>query len=167
MTENRVAVVMGSDSDLPLAEKATDVLKAFGIAYEARVLSAHRSPEAVWEFAVSAEGSGFAVIISIAGGAAALSGVIASATRLPVIAVPAPTGMAGGLDSLLSSVQMPSGVPVLSTGTNSGGPANAAYAAARILALSDAGLAEALKRHRAEMAGKVADKDAAVREKLA
>ncbi|MHC4711750.1 MAG: 5-(carboxyamino)imidazole ribonucleotide mutase [Planctomycetota bacterium] len=163
MSKKKVAIVMGSDSDLPVAQKAIDILKRFEIPLEARVLSAHRSPEAAWEFSVGAAQEGFAVIIAVAGGAAALPGFIASATDLPVIAVPVPTGMAGGLDSLLSGVQMPGGVPVLSTGTNSGGPVNAAVAAARILALSDEELAGKLADYRKGLARGVGEKDEKVR----
>lgn len=166
MGQYKVAVIMGSDSDLPVAEKVVETLKEFGVSYEARVMSAHRSPEMAWEFSVTAAKSGFGVIIAIAGGAAALPGMIASATMLPVIAVPVATRLAGGLDSLLSSVQMPGGVPVLSTGTNSGGPVNAALAAARILALSDDKLAEKLAEYRQKLADTVEKKDANVRLKL-
>ncbi len=148
--------------ELPVAQKSMDVLSRLGVPFEARVLSAHRSPEAAWEFAVAAERD-FAVVIAIAGGAAALPGFISSATDLPVIAVPVATDVAGGLDSLLSGVQMPGGVPVLSTGTNSGGPVNAAVAAARIIALSDKGIASKLKEYRKELARGVAEKDEKVR----
>ncbi len=163
MSKKKVAIVMGSDSDLPVAQKAIEILKRFDIPLEVRVLSAHRSPEAAWEFSVNAAGEGTAVIIAVAGGAAALPGLIASATDLPVIAVPVATGMMGGLDSLLSGVQMPGGVPVLSTGTNSGGPVNAAVAAARILALSDEKLAAKLADYRKDLARGVAEKDGKVR----
>ncbi len=163
MSDARVAIVMGSDSDLGVAEKAFETLKTLGVSWEARILSAHRCPEAAWDFAVGAQAAGFKVIIAIAGGAAALPGFMASGTDLPVIAVPVVTGMAGGLDSLLSGVQMPGGVPVLSTGANSGGPVNAAVAAARILALSDNALAARLVEYRKSMAGKVAEKDASLR----
>lgn len=159
MSEAKIAVVMGSDSDLPVAEKCFETLRALGLSWEARVLSAHRSPDAAWAFTTSAAQKGFAVIIAIAGGAAALPGYIASGTDLPVIAVPVATKLAGGLDSLLSCVQMPGGVPVLSVGTNSGGPVNAAVAAARILALSDEKLAARLAKYRGTMAEKVAGKD--------
>jgi len=164
MNEAKIAVVMGSDSDLPVAEKVFETLSRLGLSWDARVLSAHRSPEAAWEFSVGAAKAGFKVVIAIAGGAAALPGLIASAADLPVIAVPVATGVAGGLDSLLSAVQMPGGVPVLSTGTNSGGPVNAAVAAARILALSDEALAARLADYRASMAAAVAEKDRRVRE---
>lgn len=166
MGQGKVAVIMGSDSDLPVAERVVETLKEFGVPYEARVMSAHRSPELAWEFSVSAAKNGFSVIIAIAGGAAALPGMIASATMLPVIAVPVATRLAGGLDSLLSSVQMPGGVPVLSTGTNSGGAVNAALAAARILALCDDKLAEKLAEYRGKLARSVEKKDANVRLKL-
>ena len=164
MSKTRIAVVMGSDSDLPVAQKCFETLESLGLSWEARVLSAHRSPEAAWEFATGAAGKGFEVIIAVAGGAAALPGFVSSGTDLPVIAVPVATKLAGGLDSLLSGVQMPGGVPVLSVGTNSGGPVNAAVAAARILALSDAKLAARLADYRAAMASKIAETDARVRE---
>lgn len=163
----KVAVVMGSDSDLPVAEKVVETLNYFSIPCEISVMSAHRSPEKAWDFSTSAAKNGFAVVIGIAGGAAALPGFIASGCDLPVIAVPMPTALAGGLDSLLSGVQMPGGVPVLSTGTNSGGPVNAAVAAARILALSDPSLADKLVQYRAALARKVDEKDSRVKAKFA
>lgn len=163
----KVAVVMGSDSDLPVAERVIETLEFFEIEYDVSVMSAHRSPEKAWNFATAAAEEGFSVIIGIAGGAAALPGMIASATHLPVIAVPVPTDVAGGLDSLLSGVQMPGGVPVLSTGTSSGGAVNAAVAAARILALSDEGLAGRLGEYREALARKVEAKDEKVKSHFA
>lgn len=163
MTAKKVAIVMGSDSDSEVALKAADVLAHFGIPYSVNVMSAHRSPEKVWEFATSARENGIAVIIAIAGGAAHLAGVIASATTLPVIGVPVATNVAGGLDSLLSTVQMPAGVPVLTVGTGSGGAANAGVAAARILALSDAELARTLEDYRKTLADAVEEKDAKIK----
>lgn len=159
----KVAVIMGSDSDLEIARKAAEILERFGVPYEVSVGSAHRSPEKVWDFAVNARDNGFAVIIAIAGGAAHLAGVIASATNLPVIGVPAQTNLAGGLDSLLSTVQMPAGVPVLTTATTAGGAANAAYGALRILALSDDGLSRKLDEHRKALADAIEDKDRKVK----
>jgi len=163
MKGSRVAVVMGSDSDLEAAQTAVKVLKGFGVQYEVSVMSAHRSPEKVWSFATGARENGFAVIIAIAGGAAHLAGIIASATTLPVIGVPLATNVAGGLDSLLSTVQMPGGVPVVCVGTGSGGAANAAFAAARILSLGDAAIAAKLDEHRAALAAGVEEKDRKVR----
>ena len=163
MTAEKVAVVMGSDSDLPIAEKCVGVLKDFRIPHTVSVMSAHRSPEKVWEFAVSARENGVAVIIAIAGGAAHLAGVISSATTLPVIGVPVATSVAGGLDSLLSTVQMPGGVPVLAVGAGPGGAVNAAVAAARILSLSDDALAARLAEYRKTLASSVDKKDANVK----
>ncbi|MCD6404516.1 MAG: 5-(carboxyamino)imidazole ribonucleotide mutase [Planctomycetes bacterium] len=166
MSKVEVAVVMGSDSDLPVARKVVETLERFGVGWEISVMSAHRSPRKTLAFAAGAAASGLGVIIAIAGGAAALAGVISSETDLPVIAVPVATNLAGGLDSLLSVVQMPSGVPVLSTGTNSGGAVNAAVAAVRILALGDEGLAGKLAEYRAELAMGVDKKDASVKAEL-
>ncbi len=162
MKAPKVAILMGSDSDLPVAQKAVETLSEFEIPCEVRVMSAHRSPEKVWEFAVNARADGFAVIIAIAGGAAHLAGVVSSATTLPVIGVPVATSVAGGLDSLLSTSQMPGGVPVLTVGSNSGGPTNAAVAAARILALADEHLAARLDAYRAALAQSVDVKDAKI-----
>jgi len=163
MKTAKVAVLMGSDSDLETAEKAVEVVERFGIPYEVRVMSAHRSPEKVWEFATSARENGFGVIIAIAGGAAHLAGVIASATTLPVIGVPMATSVAGGLDSLLSIVQMPAGVPVLTVGIGAPGASNAGIAAVRMLALSDPKLAEKLDGYRKSLAEAVDEKDKKVR----
>jgi len=163
MKTGKVAIVMGSDSDLETAQKAAEVLERFKIPFEVRVMSAHRSPRKVWEFATAAEKDGFAVIIAIAGGAAHLAGVIASATVLPVIGVPVATAVTGGLDSLLSTAQMPSGVPVLAVGTGAGGAPNAALAAARILALSDEELAGQLAAHAVSLAKGVDEKDEKVK----
>jgi len=162
----KVAVLMGSDSDLPVMESAVSLLTDFGVEFELRVLSAHRSPEAVREFATGAEGRGVKVIIAGAGGAAHLAGVIASMTTLPVIGVPMPTDRAGGMDSLLSIVQMPQGVPVATMAIGKGGAANAALLAAQILALSDKKLAAALRKHKKTMAGKVAEADNKVQQRL-
>jgi len=166
MSAKKVAVVMGSDSDLETAMKAVDILAGFGIEHSVSVMSAHRSPEKVWEFATKAKADGVAVIIALAGGAAHLAGVISSATTLPVIGVPIPTNVAGGLDSLLSTAQMPAGVPVLSVGIGSSGAANAAVAAARILALSDQKLAATLDEYRSSLAAAVEEKDARVKARL-
>jgi len=163
MSGGKVAVIMGSDSDFETARKSMEVLERFEIAYEVHVMSAHRSPEKVWEFATTAKANGFAVIIALAGGAAHLAGVIASATNLPVIGVPVATRVAGGLDSLLSTVQMPGGVPVLTVGTGAGGATNAGVAAARILALSDDQLAAKLDEYRVSLAQSVEEKDWKIR----
>ena len=160
----KVAVIMGSDSDLPVMEAAVEVLEQFGVPFELGVLSAHRSPQATHDFAASAEGRGIRVIIAGAGGAAHLAGVVASVTALPVIGVPMPTDRAGGLDSLLSTLQMPRGVPVATMGLGKSGAHNAALLAVQILALSDDALREAFRTHKAALADKVKEADARGRE---
>ena len=160
----KVAVIMGSDSDLPVVEKAFAVLKEYGVPFEAHVMSAHRTPEAVQSFVGSARENGFGVVIACAGMAAHLAGVCAAATTLPVIGVPVKGGMLDGLDALLSTVQMPTGIPVATVAMN--GAANAAILAVEILALSDESLAEALADARRAGAEKVSAKDAALQEKL-
>lgn len=154
----KVAVIMGSDSDLSVMQGAVDKLKEFGIPFVVRVISAHRTPAAAEQFASSAVEEGFGVIIAGAGKAAHLGGVLAAYTTLPVIGVPIQTSMMGGLDSLLSMVQMPSGIPVATVAVN--GAANAAILAAQILAVNDGALAEKLCAFKAEMAEGVARKDA-------
>ncbi|MCD7822627.1 MAG: 5-(carboxyamino)imidazole ribonucleotide mutase [Oscillospiraceae bacterium] len=160
----KVAIVMGSDSDLPVVEKAVAVLKELEIPYEAHVYSAHRTPDEATAFAVNAETSGFGVIISVAGMAAHLGGVIAANTTLPVIGVPCKSSVLDGMDALLSTVMMPSGIPVATVAI--GGGANAALLAAEMLALSDEGLSAKLKAKREADRKKVLEKDAAVQEKL-
>jgi len=162
----KVAVIMGSDSDLPVVEGAVEVLEQFGVPFEVRVLSAHRSPQAVEQFAAQAEARGLQVLIAAAGGAAHLAGVIASRTTLPVIGLPIPTERMGGMDSLLSTVQMPAGVPVACMGLGESGARNAALLAVQILATADAGLRDALRRHKADMAAQVAAQDASVQEQV-
>lgn len=142
MSQKKVAVIMGSDSDFPVVRKAGEVLKEFGIPFEMRVLSAHRSPVQVAEFARSAADNGFGVIIAAAGMAAHLAGAIAGNTTLPVIAIPVKAKALEGVDALLSSVMMPPGVPVATVGID--GAANAGHLAAQILALSDAELTQKL-----------------------
>ncbi len=154
-----VAVVMGSESDLPVAEAAVQELEQFAVPFELRVLSAHRSPEAVAQFARDAEGRGVRVIIALAGGAAHLAGVLAAHTTLPVIGVPIPTGQMGGMDSLLSTVQMPAGVPVACMGLGKSGAGNAALMAVQILATSDDALRKALARRKDESAAHVGHQD--------
>lgn len=146
MSQKKVAVVMGSDSDFPVVRKAGEVLKQFGIPFEMRVLSAHRSPVQVAEFARSAADDGFGVIIAAAGMAAHLAGAIAGNTTLPVIAIPVKAKALEGVDALLSSVMMPPGVPVATVGID--GAANAGHLAAQILALSDSELAAKLLEFR-------------------
>jgi 5-(carboxyamino)imidazole ribonucleotide mutase len=133
MTKPMVGIVTGSKSDLDIAEKVAEVLDGFGIAYEMRVMSAHRTPEVVAEYAKSAEGRGLEVLIAAAGGAAHLAGVVASMTVLPVLGVPLPGSAVNGLDALLSTVQMPGGVPVGTLAIGKAGAVNAALLAAEIL----------------------------------
>lgn len=154
-----VGVVMGSDSDLPKLKGTFEVLKKLGIAFEARVISAHRTPDVAHQYATGAEKRGLKVIIAAAGGAAHLAGVIASMTPLPVIGVPIQTSALGGLDSLLSTVQMPGGVAVATVGIGSGGAKNAAVLAAQILATADETLRGRIRKFRAALARKVAKAD--------
>ncbi len=160
----KVAVIMGSDSDLPVVEKAFRVLEEYGVPYEAHVMSAHRTPAAVAEFVSSAEDNNFGVVIAAAGMAAHLAGACAANTTLPVIGIPVKGGAVDGLDALLATVQMPSGIPVATVALN--GAANAAMLACQILALSDGALSEKLKKARVAGAEKIAEKDAALQEKL-
>lgn len=138
----QVCIVMGSKSDLPTMEKATEMLKEFEVAYEVRVLSAHRTPNETLKLSEEAKQRGIKVFIAGAGGAAHLAGVIASSTTLPVIGVPIQTSALGGLDSLLSIVQMPGGIPVATTAIGNAGAKNAAILAVQMMALSDEGLAQ-------------------------
>ena len=156
----RVGIVMGSDSDWPKIKAVAAALDEFGVPYEARVMSAHRTPEIVHEYAVTAASRGLKVLIAAAGGAAHLAGVVASHTVLPVIGIPVPTELMGGLDSLLSTVQMPGDVPVATVGVGMGGPRNAGLLAVQILALSDKTIADKLAGYKARLAEKVAAKDA-------
>ena len=160
----KVAIVMGSNSDLPVVKGAIDKLKQFGVEYEARVISAHRTPQAAEEFAKGAEDRGVSVIIAAAGKAAHLGGVIAAYTTLPVIALPIKSSLMDGLDSLLSMVQMPSGIPVATVAVN--GADNAGILAVQMLALSDKSLSDKLKQFKADMAKAVEEKDKALQEKL-
>jgi 5-(carboxyamino)imidazole ribonucleotide mutase len=156
-----VGVIMGSDSDLPVMQGAIDVLGEFGVAYEARVVSAHRTPDVMMEYARDAAGRGLRVIIAGAGGAAHLPGMTASATSLPVIGVPVPLAYLDGIDSLMSIVQMPAGIPVATVGI--GNARNAGLLAVRILATSDPKLEAALDRYRDDLAALVREKDAKLR----
>jgi 5-(carboxyamino)imidazole ribonucleotide mutase len=162
----KVAILMGSDSDLPRLEPCFEKLRELAITFEARVLSAHRTPEAVQKFVLAAPAQGFGVFICAAGGAAHLAGVVAGHTDLPVIGIPLDNPPLGGLDALLSTAQMPGGVPVATVGVGAGGPVNAALLAARILALSDAALADRVARFRKTQGEKVLQKDAALQQKL-
>jgi len=159
----KVAVVMGSDSDLPVIEKAFKRLKDFGIPFEAHVMSAHRTPDRAVEFSKNARNNGFGVIIAAAGMAAHLAGVLAACTTLPVIAIPIKSSL-DGLDALLAMVQMPPGIPVATVAID--GADNAAILAAQILATEDASLAEKLKVMKEDMAAKVIEKDNQLQEKL-
>jgi len=160
----KAAIIMGSESDLPVVKKALPVLEDYGIPYEVRILSAHRTPVQAAEFAKNAEANGFGVMICAAGMAAHLAGAIAANTTLPVIGIPMASGGLGGLDALLATVQMPSGIPVATVAV--GGAANAAHLAAQILALSDEGLSAKLKAKRKAMEEAVLEKDAALQENL-
>ena len=160
----KVAIVMGSNSDLPVVKGAIDKLKQIGVEYEARVISAHRTPQAAEEFAKGAEDRGVSVIIAAAGKAAHLGGVIAAYTTLPVIALPIKSSLMDGLDSLLSMVQMPSGIPVATVAVN--GADNAGILAVQMLALSDKSLSDKLKQFKADMAKAVEEKDKALQEEL-
>ena len=163
MSDKRVAVVMGSDSDLPVVSETIRTAGELGMGCEVRVMSAHRTPDAVREFVRSAEERGVKVFIAAAGGAAHLAGVIASLTTLPVIGIPMESAALKGMDSLLSTVQMPAGVPVATVAIGKPGAINAAILAAQILALSDEMIAKKLKAHRASLVEKVKAKDEKVR----
>ncbi|MBR4457786.1 MAG: 5-(carboxyamino)imidazole ribonucleotide mutase [Clostridia bacterium] len=156
----KVGVVMGSDSDLPALKPCFDQLKALEIPFEAHVYSAHRTPDAAAAFAAQARENGFGVLIAAAGKAAHLAGALAARTTLPVIGIPVKSSTLDGLDALLSTVQMPSGMPVATVAID--GSANAALLAAQILAVSDAALAEKLDTLRREQTEKVLRKDAAL-----
>ena len=161
----KVAVIMGSDSDLDTMRPCIQRLKSFGIPTEVHIISAHRTPAAAERFASQARENGFGAIIAAAGKAAHLAGVLAAYTPLPVIGVPIKTSMMGGLDSLLSMVQMPKGIPVACVAVD--GADNAAILACQMLALSDEDLAAQLLQMKADMAQGVAKKDAALQEKVA
>ena len=160
----KVGIVMGSDSDLPVIKKATDMLDSLGIAWEAHVYSAHRTPEQARNFAVNARANGFGVMIAAVGMAAHLAGAVAANTTLPVIGIPCQGPCLEGMDALLSTVQMPSGIPVATVAVNGG--ANAALLAAQILAVEDADLAAKLDAKRRADAEAVLAKDAGIAERL-
>ena len=164
MGNPRVAVIMGSDSDLPTMQGAIDVLVEFGIEHEVRIVSAHRTPDVMMEYARGAAGRGLSVVIAGAGGAAHLPGMTASMTPLPVIGVPVPLNQLDGLDSLLSIVQMPAGIPVATVAI--GNARNAGLLAVRILATSDTKLREAVERYQTDLADVVREKDAKLREQF-
>ena len=160
----KVGILMGSDSDLPIVRKATDMLDSLGIGYEVHVYSAHRTPLEAAEFSKNARANGFGVMIAFAGMAAHLAGAVAANTTLPVIGVPCKSSHLDGLDALLSTVQMPTGIPVATVAINGGG--NAALLAAQILATADEELAQKLIDKRVADAAKVLAKDAAVAAEL-
>jgi 5-(carboxyamino)imidazole ribonucleotide mutase len=156
MTE-KVAIIMGSQSDWPTMRLAADILEELGVGYEARIVSAHRTPDRMYEFAKSAKAQGFQVIIAGAGGAAHLPGMVASLTPLPVLGVPVQSKALSGEDSLLSIVQMPAGVPVGTLAIGNAGATNAGLMAAAILALQDEALAERLENWRAKRSASVSE----------
>ena len=161
----KVGIVMGSDSDLPILRKAMDTLDSLGIPFEAHVYSAHRTPEQARDFALHARRNGFGAVIAAAGMAAHLAGAIAANTTIPVIGIPCKSSNLDGIDALLSTVQMPSGIPVATVAIN--GAVNAALLAAQIIAVSDEALAAKLDAKRASDAAKVLEKDTALQAELA
>jgi 5-(carboxyamino)imidazole ribonucleotide mutase len=158
----KVLIMMGSDSDLPVMQEAADILTRFGVAYEMRISSAHRSPVRTMTLASEASGRGIKVIIAGAGMAAHLAGVVAAKTTLPVIGVPMPGGALNGVDALYSTVQMPGGIPVATMAIGKAGAKNAGLFAIQILALTDNGLAAALTAYRQEMDQDLENKDNAL-----
>lgn len=160
----KVGIIMGSDSDLPIIQKATDMLKSLEIPFEVHVYSAHRTPVEAAEFSKSARENGFGVMIAAAGMAAHLAGAVAANTTLPVIGIPCKSSVLEGMDALLATVQMPTGIPVATVAINGG--ANAALLAAQILAVEDADLAAKLDAKRKADAEKVLEKDAGIMERL-
>jgi 5-(carboxyamino)imidazole ribonucleotide mutase len=161
----KVAVVMGSDSDFPVVREALEVFKKFGVDVETRVISAHRTPDTAHAFAAGAEENGIEVFLAAAGKAAHLAGVLAAYTALPVIGIPIKSSTMDGLDSLLSTVQMPAGIPVATVAIN--GAKNAALLAVQILSLRYSELGKRMKEYKRDMAKSVAEKDAALQEKIA
>ena len=156
----KVAIIMGSDSDLPVVEKALEPLRDYGVPFEVHVFSAHRTPDRARAFALAARQAGFGVILCAAGKAAHLAGAFAANTTLPVVGIPMKGGALDGLDALLATVQMPSGFPVATVALN--GAKNAAYLAVAILAVADDDLAAKLDKFRADTAAAIAKKDAAI-----
>lgn len=161
-----VAIIMGSDSDWDQVKHAAETLEGFGVAYEARVISAHRTPEVASEYASGAARRGLKVIIAAAGGAAHLAGVLAAHTTLPVIGIPVKGGALNGMDALLATVQMPSGIPVATVAVGSAGPVNAAILAVQVLATGRSALARKVARHKANLKRKVRKGNARVQEAL-
>lgn len=164
MSEKKVAVIMGSDSDLPTVKKALEELKNYGVEYECHIMSAHRTPAAAAEFSATAKDNGFGVIICAAGMAAHLAGVVAAYTTLPVIGIPCSSKNFDGLDALLATVQMPSGIPVATVAVD--GAKNAAILAVQMLALSDEALAFKLTASKQAMLDQINEKDKKLQEEL-
>ncbi len=164
MDKKKVAVIMGSDSDLPTVKKALEELKSYGVEYECRIMSAHRTPAAAAEFSAKARENGFGVIICAAGMAAHLAGVMAAYTTLPVIGIPCSSKNFDGMDALLATVQMPSGIPVATVAVD--GAKNAAILAVQMLALSDNDLAEKLAKAKQTMTEQIAEKDRKLQDEL-
>ena len=166
MTKAFVSILMGSDSDLPLLENTMSILKGFGIPFEAKVASAHRTPDVVSEYVTDAAKRGCAVFIGAAGLAAHLAGAIAARTTRPVIGIPCDGGPLSGVDAVYSTVEMPGGIPVATVAVGKGGAKNAAYLAAQIIALTDKDIDAKVKADRQNAALEVMKKDAALQEKL-
>ena len=166
MSQPFVAILMGSDSDLATMQNTIDVLKSLQIPHEVKISSAHRTPAATHEYVQQADARGCAAFIAAAGMAAHLAGTVAALTLKPVIGVPMAAGPLDGMDALLSTVQMPGGIPVATVAIGSAGAKNAAYLAAQILAQSDPALAQRLQADRQAMAQQVLDKDKALQQKL-
>ncbi len=167
MPAPQVALLMGSDSDLPTVKEACAILRQFGVPFQVRVLSAHRTPTDVVQFVEQAEQDGVRLFIAAAGGAAHLAGVVAAHTIRPVIGIPIQSSALNGLDSLLSTVQMPGGVPVATMAIGNAGARNAGLFAVQVLALADAALAAKVKQQRAEQAAQVRQKDERVQKEFA
>lgn len=160
----KVAIIMGSDSDFPVVKSALTELKAYGVPFECRVMSAHRTPAEACEFAANAKANGFGVIICAAGMAAHLAGVVAGHTTLPVIGIPMKSSVLDGMDALLSTVMMPPGVPVATVGIN--GAKNAAILAVQMLAVSDDALADKIAENKKAMADVVIEKDSKLQQEI-
>ncbi len=156
----KIGIIMGSDSDLPIVQKAVDTLKSFGVPYEVHVFSAHRTPFEARDFSINARKNGFGAIIAAAGMAAHLAGAIAANTTLPVVGIPVNSGKLNGVDALLSTVQMPSGIPVATVAID--GAVNAALLCIEMLAITDEELAAKLDKKRADDSNKVLEKNAAI-----
>lgn len=166
MTKPFVAILMGSDSDMPVMQNALDILDKLAVPYEVKITSAHRTPQTTHEFVKDADARGCGVFIAAAGMAAHLAGTVAGLTTKPVVGIPIDAGPLNGVDSLLSTVMMPSGMPVATVAIGKTGASNAAYLAAQILAVNDAELAERVMQERERRAQAVLDKDAQLQAKL-